>query len=248
VREASNSVTEPGPEEAGDKGLILLVEDDQTISNLLAFNLRRAGYRVIQEFSGRAGLDTALSQPIDLVLMDVMLPGLDGISASRGLLRSKPHVQVIMLTAVVDRERLLEGFEAGAVDYVTKPFDLDVLMARIAASLRRLPVNPVVALVEKTAPAVLGETVVDSDARTLRRGSTEVSLTPNEYALLELLLSQPGHLFRREEITERVWHHHYLSSSRTLDVHMRRLRQKLHAVKADVTVHVVRGVGYRVAP
>jgi DNA-binding response OmpR family regulator len=241
-------VTDQAPAVTEDKKLVLLVEDDLTISNLVAFNLRRAGYRVLQEFNGRNGLKTALCQPIDLVLMDLMLPGLDGVSASRGIVRAKPHVPVIVLTALVDRERLLESFEAGAIDYVTKPFDLDVLLARIAASLRRSPGNHTQASLDRPAPISLGETVIDSDARALRRGSTEVSLTPNEYALLELLLSQPGHLFKREEITEQVWHHHYLSSSRTLDVHMRRLRQKLRVVQADVTVHVVRGVGYRVAP
>lgn len=228
---------------------ILLVEDDATISDLLAFNLKRTGYNVIQEYNGRAGLQTALSQSIDLVLMDLMLPGLDGISASRGILRVKPQTPVIMLTAAAERERLLEGFEAGAVDYVTKPFDLEVLLARIAASLRRssgCDVSP--ASGDARTVVRLGELVVDSDARALRKGSAEVPLTPNEHALLGLLLSQPGHLFPREEITEHVWHHRYLSSSRTLDVHMRRLRQKLRAVHADVTIHVVRGVGYRLAP
>jgi len=228
---------------------ILLVEDDTTISDLLAFNLKRTGYHVIQEYNGRAGLHTALSQAVDLVLMDLMLPGLDGISASRGILRAKPQTPVIILTALVDRERLLEGFEVGAVDYVTKPFDLEVLLARIAASLRRSSGNEACGAREYARSVIkLGELMVDNDARALRRGSTEVSLTPNEHALLELLLSQPGHLFQREEITEHVWHHRYLSSSRTLDVHMRRLRQKLLAVQADVTIRVVRGVGYRLAP
>ena len=240
------TATAPAPSDG--RRLILVVEDDSTVSNVLAFHLRRAGYRVIQESNGRTGLKTALTQPVNLVLMDLMLPGLDGISASRGILRAKPRVPVIVLTALADREHLLEGFEAGAVDYVTKPFDLEVLLARVAASLRRSPGDQSFADATRPSSVTLGDTVIDGDSRTLRRGCSEVSLTPNEFSLLEFLLSRPGHLFKREEITEQVWHHRYLDSSRTLDVHMRRLRQKLRAVQAEVTVHVVRGVGYRVAP
>jgi two-component system, OmpR family, response regulator VicR len=225
---------------------ILVVDDDPTISDLVAFNLKRNGYDVIQEYNGRAGLRTALSQSVDLVLMDLMLPGLDGMSASRGILREKPHTPVIILTALLDRENLLEGFQAGAVDYVTKPFDIEVLLARVAASLRRSAETRGWVPSEVATPE-LGDLMVDSDARLLKNGPRAVPLTPNEHALLRLLLSQPGHLFDREEITEHVWHHRYLPSSRTLDVHMRRLRQKLRTVQADVSIHVVRGVGYHLA-
>jgi len=232
---------------APEEKCILLVEDDVTISDLLAYNLRRAGYRVIQEFNGRAGVQAALSQSVDLVLMDLMLPGLDGMSATREVLRAKPKLPLIILTALGEREKLLEGYETGADDYVTKPFDLEVLLARIAASLRRV-VNSAGAQSERNVPpAALGDLLLDYDTRSLRTLAGVVTLTPKEHALIQLLLSDPGHLFSREEITERVWHHRYLSSSRTLDVHMRRLRDKLREVRADVTIHAVRGVGYRLA-
>ncbi|MGI5939731.1 MAG: response regulator transcription factor [Thermoleophilia bacterium] len=231
-----------------DKKCILLVEDDATISDLLAYNLRHAGYDVLQESTGRAGLDTALSQSVDLVLMDIMLPGLDGMSAGREILRAKPQVPVIMLSAKTGRDTLLEGFDIGADDYVTKPFDLDVLLARVAASLRRASQHEASGAPARTeATLQLGDLVVDDDTRSMRTSTGEIALTPKEHDLLTLMLSQPGHLFTREEITERVWHHRYLSSSRTLEVHMRRLRNKLREIQAEVTVHVVRGVGYRLA-
>lgn len=230
------------------KARILLVEDDITISDLVAYNLRRAGYEVIQGYDGRTGLDMALSESVDLVLMDLMLPGLDGMSASREIARAKPWVPVIIVTALTEHEKLLQGFQAGADDYVTKPFDLDVLLARVAASLRRTANSPGCCAIEPSQNLLsVGGLVADNDTRSLRTTSGAAALTPKEYALIVLLLSQPGHLFTREEITESVWHHRYLSSSRTLDVHIRRLRHKLREVQAEVTVHGVRGVGYRLA-
>ncbi len=228
---------------------ILLVEDDVTISDLLAYNLRRAGYRVIQENDGLAGLQTAVSQTVDLVLMDLMLPGLDGVDASREILRAKPQLPVIILSALSDRDKLLQGFGAGADDYVTKPFDFEVLLAKISASLRRASARERSLAPDKIGGSVeLGEFFLDGDTRSLRTGVGEIPLTPVEHGLLALLLTQPGHLFPREEITESVWHHHYMPSSRTLDAHVRRLRGKLQEVRAAFTIRAMRGVGYRLAP
>ena len=231
------------------KRRILVVEDDVTISDLLAYNLKRAGYEVLQRYDGRTGLETALSHQIDLVLMDLMLPSLDGMTVSREIVRAKPWIPVIIVSALGEHESLLEGFRVGVDDYVTKPFDLDVLLARVAACLRRASSGGA-PRVSDSAEAVLrvGGLVVDNDTRSVRAQAGEAPLTPKEHAVLCLLLSQPGHLFTREEITEAVWHHRYLPSSRTLDVHMRRLRDKLWGIAADVTVHGVRGVGYRLGP
>jgi DNA-binding response OmpR family regulator len=232
----------------GSPPCVLLVEDDPTISDLLAYNLRRAGYRVLQEYTGRTGVETALSQSVDLVLMDLMLPGLDGMTASREIARAKPRVPIIIVSALTERENLLQGFAVGVDDYVTKPFDIEVLLARISASLRRSAGNG-----HRSAPAAgsstqLGGLVIDTDTRSLRTPAGEVPLTPKEHGLLQLLVGQPGHLFSREEITESVWHHRYIASSRTLDVHMRKVRDKLREVQAEFTVQSVRGVGYRLAP
>ncbi len=228
---------------------ILLVEDDATISDLLAYYLRRAGYEVTQEYDGRAALERALAASFDLVLMDLLLPGLDGMSATREILRRRPGLPVIILSALSERERLLESFALGVNDYITKPFDVDVLLARIAANLRRVRSTVEPPTKPRSANGVdLSDIELDHDARSLRTGQGEVTLTPKEHGLLELFLSQPGHLFSKEEITESVWHHRYISSSRTLDVHVRRLRDKLRTVEAGVDVHGVRGVGYRLGP
>ncbi len=155
-----------------------------------------------------------------------------------------------MLTARSERETMLEGFESGADDYVTKPFDLDVLLARIQARLRRTPAGIAVGgvrqqMAARSAPVIWCSTATLTPSAP-RHG--EVALNPKEYDLLELLLSRPGHLFPREEIVERVWHHRYLPASRSLDVHVRRLRAKLEEVQAEVSLQTVRGVGYRLAP
>ncbi|MBN1631499.1 MAG: response regulator transcription factor [Thermoleophilia bacterium] len=224
---------------------ILLVEDDATISDLLAYNLRRAGYEVLQEHNGRAGLDTALKHPVDLVLMDLMLPGLDGMTASKEISRRKPDLPIIMLTARSERETMLEGFESGADDYITKPFDLDVLLARIQARLRRAPAG---GQALESGPVDTGTLILDRDAHVIKAAGGEAPLNPKEYDLIELLLSRPGHLFPREEIVERVWHQRYTPASRTLDVHIRHLRAKLELIGAETSIQTVRGVGYRLGP
>lgn len=231
-----------------DKKRILLIEDDPTISDLLAYNLRRSGYEVLQEHNGRTGLETALSTSVDLVLMDLMLPGLDGMTATKEIIRRKPTLPVIILTARGERETMLAGFELGADDYITKPFDLDVLLARVQARLRRSGVG--IAIVGQGGEATIGTGNVElvRDTHSIRTDSGEVALNPKEFDLLELLLSQPGHLFPREEIVERVWHQRYLSSSRSLDVHVRRLRTKLEQIQSEVELQTVRGVGYRLGP
>ena len=228
---------------------ILLVEDDATISDLVAYNLRRAGYEVLQEHNGRAGLQTALAADVDLVLMDLMLPGLDGLAASREIVRRKPQLPIIMLTARSERDTMLQGFEVGADDYITKPFDLDVLLARIQARLRRAPLGIAVAGPATDSSTVsTGDLVLDRDAHLIRARGGQAPLNPKEYDLMELLISRPGHLFPREEIVERVWHHNYTPASRSLDVHVRHLRAKLESIGALVSIQTVRGVGYRLEP
>jgi DNA-binding response OmpR family regulator len=238
-----------GPVTQSEQKRILLVEDDATISDLVAYNLRRAGYEVLQERNGRAGLDTALTSDVDLVLMDLMLPGLDGMAASREIVRRKPRLPIIMLTARSERETMLEGFESGADDYITKPFDLDVLLARIQARLRRAPSGIAVAGPTGEGSTIgTGDLLLDRDAHVIRTTRGQAPLNPKEFDLMELLLSRPGHLFPREEIVERVWHYRYTPASRTLDVHVRHLRTKLEEIEAEVAIQTVRGVGYRLGP
>lgn len=220
---------------------ILVVEDDVTIRELLAYTLRRAGFAVISEEDGEGGLKQALGPEVDLVLLDVMIPGRDGISVARSVKEERPSLPVIMLTARSDKDVVLAGFRAGADDFVTKPFDMDELLARIRARL------PVTTCGHAPGPIVhFGGLELDGSARVLRSSTGEVSLRPKEHALLSLFLSAPGHLFLREEIVERVWGHRYLPSSRTLDVHVGSLREKMALLqKSGPTVQTVRGVGYR---
>ncbi|MHB9150209.1 MAG: response regulator transcription factor [Thermoleophilia bacterium] len=217
------------------------MEDDPTISDLLTYNLRRAGYEVRQERSGTAGLEAALAGEGDLVLLDLMLPGLDGISAAREIRRRRPDLPVIMLTARNDKETVLRGFEAGADDFITKPFDMDELLARIQARLRAGGGTAVA-----RGPLHLGNATLDPDDRTLSGPTATVGLKPREFELMELFLAEPGKLLTREDIVERVWHHRYLAGSRSLDVHIRRIRHKLAQAGCDVLIVTTRGVGYRV--
>lgn len=223
---------------------LLLIEDDQTIAELLSYNLRRVGYEVMRESDGHSGLRTALSAEVDLVLVDLMLPGLDGMTVSREISRTRPNLPLIVITARTERDTMLEGFESGVDDYVTKPFDLDELLARIGARLRRVALAPEHA----DAPVSIEGLTLDADAHVLKGPLGEVFLKPREYDLLELLISRPEHLFRREEIMRRVWHQEYSSASRTLDVHVRHLRAKLQESGVSAAIQNVRGVGYRIVP
>ncbi|MDZ4180161.1 MAG: response regulator transcription factor, partial [Coriobacteriia bacterium] len=139
---------------------LLLIEDDQTIAELLAYNLRHAGYDVLCESDGRAGLTAALSCDIDLLILDLMIPEIDGVSVSIEIASQKPDLPIIMLTAKLGRESMLEGFAAGADDYITKPFDLDELLARVAARLRRTDSGPV----KRIEPVVIDSVVIDPDS------------------------------------------------------------------------------------
>lgn len=214
------------------------------MSTLLAYNLRQAGYEVICESSGGAGLQAALRYSIDLALIDIMLPELDGLSVGRELARQRPDLPVILLTALADKHTKLQGFEAGAEDYVTKPFDMDELLARIAVRLRKRPLAAPSGTLK--GPLDSSGISLDRDTHSLRANDREVHLRAKEFDLLGLLLSQPGHLFTREEIVQAVWHQKYEPVTRSLDVHIRRLRVRLDEVGSPAAIESVRGVGYRI--
>jgi DNA-binding response OmpR family regulator len=230
----------------GRKRRILLIEPDVVLANLLAQDFGQAGYEVVREASGRAGLESALGVNVDLVLIDIPLPGIDGFVSVREIVRRKPQVPVVILTALNKREDVLYGFASGAADYVTKPFDLDVLRARIEASLRRASRLTVCSPSQNDGILEAGNLSLDRKNHLLRTPAGEIRLNPKENDLLSLLLSQPGHLFPRSAILEAVWHESRVSSSRSLDVHVRRVRAKLETLGARVRIETVRGVGHRV--
>jgi DNA-binding response OmpR family regulator len=203
---------------------ILVVEDDPDIAELIVHSLRRAGHEVAFVTSGTDGLDYARSDPPDLLVLDRMLPGLDGLDVCRSLRaeRSTAAVPIIMLTARAEESDRVAGLELGADDYVTKPFSPRELVARVKALLRRS---------QRAAPPdeVLryGELTMDLGRHVVRNAGQEVHLTAKEFLLLRYLLEHPGRVLSRDLLLSDVWGYNYTGGTRTVDVHVRRLREKI---------------------
>jgi len=223
---------------------ILVVDDDVTISEVVARYLSREGYAVETVHDGRTALDRALADPPDLVVLDLMLPGMDGLEVCRRL-RALAPVPVIMLTARGDESDRVIGLELGADDYVAKPFSPKELVARVRAVLRRArgPLAPP----PPGGPRVLedGDLRVDVAARQATRGGEVVPLTAREFELLVFLMRHPRQAFRREDLLQQVWGTSYGDTS-TITVHVRRLREKVEPdPSAPSRIATVWGVGYR---
>jgi DNA-binding response OmpR family regulator len=221
--------------------VVLVVEDDPTVAEIVVRYLEREGFAVESCADGRTGLDRALALRPDLVVLDLMLPGLDGLEVCRQLHDRQP-VPVVMLTARGEEDDRVVGLELGADDYVTKPFSPRELVARVKAVLRRAegPLTPVGAGRLRT-----GGLVIDLDARELTRNGEHLVLTAREFDLLVHLARHPREAFRREQLLEQVWGYSYGDAS-TVTVHIRRLREKIEAdPSSPVLITTVWGVGYR---
>lgn len=231
---------EPG----GGPGRILVVDDDATVADVVARYLRREGYEVETVGDGRVALDRALADPPDLVVLDLMLPGLDGLEVCRRL-RALAPVPVIMLTARDQESDRVVGLELGADDYVAKPFSAKELVARVRAVLRRAS-GPLAAAVPGVPTSFVdGDLDVDVSARLARLDGEVVNLTAREFELLVFLMRHPRRAFRREELLAHVWGSRYGDTS-TITVHVRRLREKIEVdPSAPVRIATVWGVGYR---
>lgn len=223
---------------------ILVVDDEQPIVDLVANYLRAAGYSVYCAFDGPAALTLARSARPDLVILDVMLPGIDGIEVCRRL-HQETDVFVIMLTARTEEVDKLIGLSVGADDYMTKPFSPRELVARVKAILRRS--RPVAELTAPCRPILQFEAlVIDAERREVRWNEALVELTPREFDLLYALARQPGRVFTREELLQRVWGRDFLGIDRVVDVHIGTLRRKLEDnPAAPLLIQTVRGVGYK---
>jgi two-component system response regulator MtrA len=218
---------------------VLLVEDDPSIREIATLGLTNAGFRVVTAADGREGLIQFRNAPVDLVVLDVMLPALDGYEVCREI-RRESQVPIIMLSAKSDTVDIVVGLELGADDYVTKPFEMPELVARARAAVRRAaaaPEEPVLAR---------GELEIDPGAFAARRAGRELDLTATEFKLLLELARRPGQVFTRELLLDRVWNYDYLGDSRLVDVAVQRLRGKVEDdPKEPRFIKTVRGVGYR---
>jgi two-component system, OmpR family, response regulator len=221
---------------------ILLVDDEQAIQTLLAYPLRRDGYEVIPAHDGREALDRFAEQRFDLVVLDVMLPRLDGIEVCRRL-RSRSQVPIIMLTARDDEIDKILGLEMGADDYITKPFSVREFRSRVRAALRRAEMLGARAAAE---PIALAGLRIDLERRAVTVRRRRAELTYVEFEVLSALARAPGKVFSREMLLEHVWGDSAYRDPRTIDVHIRHLREKLERDPSSPEyLLTVRGVGYR---
>lgn len=218
---------------------ILIVEDDEVIMGTLAYNLSREGFKVNQATTGADALRAARKLRPDLILLDIMLPGESGIEVCEHIRDHDEDVVIIMITAKDAEEDKVRGFEVGADDYVTKPFGMKELVARITANLKRSDVGSRGRVIEA------GDLQLDTKNFTARVNDEILSLRLKEFELLAALASAPGELKSREELAKEVWGHAGVGSSRTIDVHIRRIRAALADKSAYEFVHTVRGLGYR---
>ncbi len=217
---------------------ILVVEDDRKVARFIERGLREEGYVVDVAHDGQDGLTRAKVYEYDLILLDVMLPGLSGFEVVRDLRRAESGVPVLMLTARDDAEDVVRGLDLGADDYLTKPFSFDVLLARVRALSRRASVGG------GGSPLVYDDLEMDRLRRRVTRGGEDISLTPKEFHLLEYLLQRPEEVVRRTELLEKVWDLHFDPMSNVVDVHVAKLRRKLRKDDRPELIHTLRGVGY----
>ncbi len=224
---------------------ILIVEDEKAIVDILAFNLKREGYQVLEAFDGESGLQTALRENPDLVLLDLMLPVMDGFEVCRRLREKGLSLPILMLTAREEESDKVLGLESGADDYITKPFSMRELLARVRANIRRTQR-------EEPPAAAVPDDALTLGVLTLRAGRMEISkqgqpleLSQREYDLLSFLMRTPNQVFSREELMEKVWNYEYYGDLRTVDVTVRRLREKIEDNPGEpVLLLTRRGAGY----
>ena len=228
---------------------ILVVDDERLLVKGIKFNLENEGYEVDCCYDGQSAVDMARRTAYNLIILDLMMPEKDGLEACQEI-RSFSTVPIIMLTARSERSDLLIGFESGADDYITKPFDILELKARIRALLRRSSISSSSSAEdEQSERLVSGHIMLDVNRRSAFKGREEVVLTMKEFDLILFLMRNPGKVYSRERLLDLVWGYDYLGDTRTVDVHIRRLREKLeHNPAAPRMLLTKWGVGYYFSP
>ena len=223
---------------------VLIVEDEKNIVDILRFNLMREGYRTLEAYDGEDGLNKARSENPDLILLDVMLPKMIGFDVCRTLRQEGNNVPVIILTAREEEADKVLGLEIGADDYITKPFSMRELIARVGANIRRSAM--ISASSAETSMPVSGDLSINTDSHQVYRSGKAIDLTQREYELLTFLASHPNKVYSRVDLMEQVWNYGYVGDDvRTVDVTVRRLREKIERDPANpVYILTRRGAGY----
>jgi len=219
---------------------ILIVDDEKNIVELIKFHLKKENYRVIEAYKGKDALDLYRKEKPDLIILDVMLPDMGGFEVCKTI-RKESRVPIIMLTAKGEEIDKILGFELGADDYITKPFSPRELLARIKAVLKRTRTSNI-----DTNQIQVGPFKINVNKREIYKNDVLLELKPKEFDLLKLFITNPGRVFTRQYLLEQIWGYDYLGDTRTVDVHIRRLRQKIEDNDKNATyIKTVHGVGYK---
>ena len=226
---------------------VLIVEDEKNIVDILRFNLQREGYQTLEAYDGEDGLNKAKTEDPDIILLDVMLPKMNGFDVCRKLREEGYNVPIIILTAREEETDKVFGLEIGADDYMTKPFSMRELVARVAANIRRSAMAASAAsTASSSAMPVAGDLSINTDSHQVFRAGKSIDLTQREYELLTFLASHPNKVYSRVDLMEQVWNYGYVGDDvRTVDVTVRRLREKIEADPANPAYILTRrGAGY----
>ncbi|NEU29875.1 response regulator transcription factor [bacterium LRH843] len=218
---------------------LLVVDDEESIITLLQFNLEQSGYEVITASDGKTALDLATTQKFDLIVLDLMLPELDGLEVCKRLRGQQIYTPILMLTAKDDEFDKILGLELGADDYMTKPFSPREVVARVRAILRRMEQQP-------RNVVTCGEVIIYPDNYEVRLREQALDLTPKEFELLVYLASNKGRVLTRDQLLNAVWDYHFVGDTRIVDVHISNLREKIEPnTKKPIYIKTIRGLGYK---
>ena len=224
---------------------VLIVDDEKAIVEILEYNLNKEGYETLKAYDGPEGLRMARSENPDLMLLDIMLPGMDGFEVCRTLRGEGNDVPILMITAREEETDKVFGLENGADDYITKPFSMRELLARVKANMRRTVAAAAPQSAESADVIRVRDLTIDLDRHTVSKNGAELDLTQREYELIKFLVQNPGKVVSRQELMSEVWQYEYFGDLRAVDVAVRRLREKLEDNPAEPAyVLTKRGVGY----
>src|SRR5574344_2284270 len=226
-----------------NKKTILVVDDEKPIIDILVYNLKKEGYNTLEATDGELGLNIALDKKPNLILLDIMLPKMDGLTVCKRV-KQTYNVPILMLSAKDEEIDKIIGLELGADDYITKPFSVRELMARVKAVLRRYTKTP-----ESSEKFIFGDIEADFENHSVICGGEKIELTLKEYELLEVLVKNRGKILTREMLLDKIWGYEYIGESRKVDVHIRYLRKKVEKDDNNPKfIETIRGVGYRFNP